>query len=131
MTGLDAGVLLALFEADGSPRKRIAEDLVRRSGPGGCYLDALTLAETVRALEEGFGLGHAAAASYLERILHAPEFTMACREQAIRAAERYRAGEGRFKDCLLAELHAAAGCETTVSFDADAAESAGFTLLRG
>lgn len=132
MIGIDAGLLLALFERGESPQAQAAEDLMRCAGPQGtCFVHSLVLAEMASTLENTFRLGRAQVADYIENILHAPEFTVPDAEQAVKAVERYRAGPARFSDYLLVEVNLAAGCKTTATFSPSAAESAGFTLLGG
>ena len=130
MIGLDTGILLRLFECGKTPYAAAAENLIAHAGSeGACFVHPLVLAEIAWTLERTFKLERSTVADYLELILRAPEFTFSGAEEAIRAVERFREGLAHFSDCFLAELNLAAGCETTVTFDVCAAESAGFTLL--
>lgn len=132
MIGIDTGVLLRLFDRGEPSLSAAAERLIARAGrEGACFLHPLVLAEFAGILEGDFKLPRGAVADYLERVLSAPEFTIPCLDEALKGVEHFRRGSTPFSDCFLAELNLAAGCDTTVTFDVCAAESAGFSLLVG
>jgi predicted nucleic-acid-binding protein len=131
MIGLDAEILLRLFDRSNPGLTSRAEGIVSIAPPeGGCFVHPLVLVEVASRLERVFKLPREAVAEYLDRILRAPEFTIPGAREALQAVERFRSGKATFSDCLLASLNLAAGCEITATFDPCAAESAGFTLLR-
>lgn len=131
MIGLDTSVVLAVLEQGGSKRGQAAAAILRRAERAEFFIHPLVLVEIAHALERGFGLDRAKVADYLDYILHAPEFRLEGPEMAEEALEAYRAGAASFSDCLLAILNLAAGCETTVTFDRQTGDSAGFTRLAG
>jgi predicted nucleic-acid-binding protein len=132
MIGLDAEILLRLFDRSDPALTSRAEGIVSIAPPeGGCFVHPLALAGVASRLERVFKLPREAVAEYLERILRAPEFTIPSAGEALQAVEHFRSGKAAFSDCLLAELNLASGCEVTATFDARTAESAGFTLLKG
>lgn len=132
MIGLDAEILLRLFDRSEPALTARAEALVSIAAPeGGCFVHPLALAELAAKLERVFKLERAAVAEYLERILRAPEFTIPHADEALAAVAQFKAGKTAYGDCLLAALNLAGGCDVTVTFDVCTAESAGFTLLAG
>jgi predicted nucleic-acid-binding protein len=132
MIGLDAETLLRLFDRGDPGLTARVEALLTIAPPdGGCFVHPLALVELATRLERAFGLGRPAIADYLDRILRAPEFTVADVNETLEALEAFRSGKTAFADCLLAALNRAHGCDVTVTFDECTAESAGFTLLRG
>lgn len=132
MIGLDAEILLRLFDRSSPALTNRVEALVSIAAPeGGCFVHPLVLAEVAARLERDFKLQRAAVAEYLEHILRAPEFTIPDAQEALAAVAHFRAGKTAFSDCLLAALNRACGCDVTVTFDACTAESAGFALLKG
>jgi predicted nucleic-acid-binding protein len=132
MIGLDAGILLRLFDRSEPTLTDRVEALVTIAAPdGGCFVHPLVLAEVAARLERTFKLERAAIAEYLEHILRAPEFAIPNADEALAAVEDFKAGKAAFSDCLLAQLNRAYGCDVTVTFDVCTAESAGFALLKG
>jgi len=132
MIGLDAHVLMRLFDRSDPVLTSRAEGIVSVAPPeGGCFVHPLALVEMALRLERVFKLPREAVAEYLDRILRAPEFTIPASGEALLAVEHYRSGKASFSDCLLGELNLAAGCEITATFDPHTADSAGFTLLKG
>jgi predicted nucleic-acid-binding protein len=132
MIGLDAEILLRLFDRSEPALTSRVEALVSVAAPdGGCFVHPLVLAEAASKLERAFKLERAAVAEYLEHILRAPEFVIPNADEALAAVEDFRAGKAAYSDCLLAALNRACGCEVTVTFDVCNAESAGFALLKG
>jgi predicted nucleic-acid-binding protein len=132
MTGLDAEILLRLFDRSEPTLTDRVEALVSIAAPeGGCFVHPLALVEVASRLERVFKLEREAVAEYLERIVRAPEFTIPNAHEALAAVKHFRAGKTAFSDCLLAALNQASGCEVTVTFDVCTAESAGFALLKG
>ena len=132
MIGLDAEILLRLFDRSEPALTARVEALVTIAAPeGGCFVHPLALVELAARLERGFKLSREAVAEYLEHILRAPEFTISNANEALAAVEQFRLGTAAFADCLLAALNHACGCDVTVTFNVCTAESAGFTLLEG
>ncbi len=132
MIGLDADVVLRLFDRSQPALTGRVEALVSIAAPeGGCFIHPLVLVEIATRLERIFKLERPAVAEYLERILRAPEFTIANADAALAAVAHFKSGKTAYGDCLLAALNLACGCDVTVTFDACTAESAGFTLLAG
>jgi predicted nucleic-acid-binding protein len=130
--GLDAGVLLRLFDRSDQALTARVEGIVSVAPPeGGCFVDPLVLADFAARLEADFKLPRHAVADYLERILRAPELSVGDADEALEALNRFRATGATFGDCLLAAINQSHGCDITVTFDRRTAKCAGFTLLKG
>ncbi len=130
MIGLHADIVLGLLDQGRTGRGKAAERILRHAEAGDCFIHPLVLAEIARTLEQDYRLVRAKVADYVDYILRAPEFTVGEAEAALAALREYRAGRRGFSDYLLAALNQAAGCEMTVTFDANA-DSAGFQRLAG
>ena len=65
----------------------------------------------------------------LERLLETRVFAVQDRDLVRRALEQYREGPGDFADYLLGWQNRAAGCDDTVTFDANLATAPGFASL--
>jgi predicted nucleic-acid-binding protein len=128
--GLHADIVLGLLEQGRTERAKTAEHILKRADVGNCFIHPLVLSEIARTLERDYSLDRAKVASYLDYILHAPEFTVGEAAAAFKALQEYRTGRAGFSDYLLAALNLAAGCEVTVTFAANA-DSAGFQRLAG
>lgn len=130
MIGLHTDIVLGLLDQGRTVSGKAAARILRRAEAGDCFIHPLVLAEIARILEQDYHLGRAKVADYLDYILRAPEFSVGEVEAALAALREYRAGRAGFSDYLLAALNQAAGCETTVTFNANA-DSAGFQRLAG
>lgn len=132
MTGLDTNVLVRYFTDDEPRQAKAARALIEtrltREAPG--HVNVVTLAETAWVLQRLYGAGRDEIARVVDSLLTAASLVIERKAVVRRALQAYAAAAtAGFTDCLIAQLNAEAGCETTLTFDKRAAKGAGFVLL--
>ena len=130
MIGLDTNVLVRYIMQD-DPRQspkasRLIEGLTPQV-PG--FVPLVSVIELVWVLGSAYRLGRQQVAAALELLLRSKEIVLDRADQVLQAQRRYQAGNADFADCLIERLAHEAGCTATMTFDADAAKSAGMTLI--
>jgi predicted nucleic-acid-binding protein len=127
--GIDTNVLVRYVTQDDADQARQANDLIDQlteSRPG--YITTIVLAETYWVLRRGYKADKKSVVTVLQGLLDSKEIIVE-RADTVRRALR-RAGDGAdFADALITELGVDAGCEHTVTFDQNAARTAGMRLL--
>ena len=130
MIGLDTNIVLRLFDrTDARQTSAVEQLLAAPANADGCLVNPIVLAEFAWTLDRTYEVERAIVADHLERILEAPEFIVPFIDQAERAVTRYRRGPADFADYFFSEINRSLGCDTTVTFDRDAAKDENFTLL--
>ena len=131
MIGLDTNVLVRYFTDDEPKQAKAARTLVEsrltRESPG--YVNVVTLAETAWVLQRLYGAGRGEVAQIVDSLLTAPNIVVERKAVVRKALQGYVSTATGFSDCLIAQLNAGAGCESTVTFDRQAAKLPGFQLL--
>ena len=129
MIGIDTNVLVRILETDDNRAQTSAANKLLRNH-GSVFVSPIVLAELVWVLESQFGLDSGQIFERLQRLLGATEFQFFAREAMERAVAQFGNGKPDFADCLIGELNLAMGCETTMTFDKDAARTGPFTRLQ-
>lgn len=130
MTGLDTNVLVRYVMQDDprqSPRATRLVESLSAEAPG--FVPVVTLVELVWVLSGSYGLSRAQVAAVLETLLRSKELVIDRAEIVAQALSRYSAAGADFADALIERIATAAGCGTTVTFDAGATKAAGMTLV--
>jgi predicted nucleic-acid-binding protein len=129
--GLDSGVLVRYFTQDEPRQARAARELINDTltpeHPG--HVAAISLAEFAWVLQRLYGGERDEIAEAIEGLLTAPTIVVEHKSLAWKALRDFRASGLGFADCLVAHINLKAGCDTTCTFDRDAAKVAGFRLL--
>jgi predicted nucleic-acid-binding protein len=130
MKGLDTNVVLRLV-VDDDPEQSAAASAFLASLPDGekAVVDVIVLVEFVWVLKRVFGFERARLTSALVKILRHPKIHVPDRDLVLEAAYDAYENGGDFADILIALRNRAAGCSTTVTFDRDAVNRSGFSLL--
>jgi predicted nucleic-acid-binding protein len=130
MIGLDTNVLVRYLTQDDPSQARLATELIERrlseQVPG--FISVVAMVETVWVLERAYGLGAAAIAGVIERLLQAAELIVEDEQEVFIAMIALKEGRGSFADALIGALGRRAGCTVTVTFDRKALRLAGFAL---
>ncbi|MFG1237964.1 type II toxin-antitoxin system VapC family toxin [Xanthobacter autotrophicus DSM 597] len=130
MIGLDTNVLLRAVADDDPAQSALARDfLMARSVDDPAVVNAVVLAELVWVLRAKYRASRAEIVSILDDLVGNPVFVILHRESVLVALQDYREGIGGFTDVLIAQLNAAAGSPTTMTFDKGAPDQSGFTRL--
>ncbi len=130
MTGLDTNVLVRYLMQD-DPRQsaratRLIESL-EPDEPG--FVPVVVLVELVWVLSGSYSLDRTQVATVLATLLRSKELVLDRADLVTQALKRYSTDGADFADALIERLSAAAGCATTVTFDAGAVKSAAMTLV--
>jgi predicted nucleic-acid-binding protein len=128
--GLDTNVLARYVMQDDlrqSPRATRLIESLSAEAPG--FVPVVTLVELVWVLSGSYGLSRAQVATVLETLLRSRELVIDRAELVAQALSRFGAAGADFADALIERTAAAAGCETTMTFDSAAAKAAGMTLV--
>ena len=128
MTGLDTNVLVRYVMQDDprqSPRAtRLIESLTAED-PG--FVPVVVLLELVWVLSGSYGLDRVQVATVLATLLRSKELVIDRAELVTQVLKRYSADGADFADALIERMAAAAGCSTTMTFDAGAIKAAAMT----
>ena len=65
----------------------------------------------------------------LDSIVRCKQFKLESADQVIRALRVFQSGKSDFADCLIERTANSADCEKTITFDANASQYAGMTLI--
>jgi predicted nucleic-acid-binding protein len=128
--GLDTNVLARYLTQDEPAQARLASKCVKEcSSEQPCLINRIVLCELVWVLESAYGYRRAVIADVLDRILRTAQFEVEDLQACWSALESYRASRADFADALLGGTNRMLGCETTMTFDQDAAKLPDFELL--
>lgn len=131
MIGLDTNVLIRYLAQD-DPRQsplatRFIEKRLSASEPG--FIALVVVAEVVWVLVSLYEADRRKIVEVLEGILTTEQLRVESAELVRRALRRFERSKADFSDALIAESTVSAGCSRSVTFDRNAATTAGFELL--
>lgn len=130
MIGLDTNVLVRYIMQDDPRQSPQADRLIESftvEAPG--FMSLVSLVELVWVLSSAYGLTDPQVAEALETLLRAREIRVDQAEAVWKALRDFRETRADFADCLIAQTGRIAGCETTMTFDREAAKLDGMTSL--
>lgn len=131
MIGLDTNVLVRYLMQDDprqSPRATRLIESLHADEPG--FVPVVALVELVWVLSASYSLSRAQIATVLETLLRSKELVVDRAEVVAQAVQRYSAGGADFADALIERIATAAGCTSTMTFDAGAVKAASMSLVR-
>jgi predicted nucleic-acid-binding protein len=131
MIGLDTNVLVRYLVRDDTAQFTAAEEVIDSAAGAGTplFIGTIVLAETVWVLESLYHHGRDAVADVLDQLLMIETLVIERRDDVRQALALYREGKGDLADYLLGAIHAAHGCDHTVTFDRALRDSALFRVL--
>jgi predicted nucleic-acid-binding protein len=94
------------------------------------FISHLVLAELLWVLGRGYCYEKPLLIDIINRLLMTKELKVQQPDIVWAALHQYKSGIADFPDYLIAELHQAEGCETTITFDRKAAKSPLHQLLK-
>ena len=130
MIGLDTNVLVRYVMQDDprqSPRATRLIESLSADEPG--FVPVVALVELVWVLSGSYALDRAQIATVLDTLLRSKELVVDRADLVTQALQRFGAGGADFADALIERIAVAAGCSTTMSFDAGAVKAAAMTLV--
>jgi predicted nucleic-acid-binding protein len=127
MIGIDTNVLLHAVTNDDQGPAAVARRIMQAFGDTlkGAVCPVV-LAELGWSLKTAYGMSRLDVVTVVESLLGSPNLTILEREAVQMATRAARQDNLDFPDALIASLHVAAGCETTVTFDQRASQSSLF-----
>ena len=132
MIGLDTNVLLRWLIPDREGKLRSSDAEIERVSKiflvdgAQFFINAVVIAETAWMLEKRLKLARSHVSEVVNRLLLAENITVG-NDVEVRAAQReFDQSGANLADCLIAQLNLTAGCLHTLTFDIDAAHTAGF-----
>lgn len=130
MIGLDTNVLVRHIMQDDSKQAALASALIGKltnQNPG--FITVVSIIELIWVLQTCFELSRAQLGDLLDRILQASNLKLEQAPLVAAAIKLYRTGNCDFADCLIAKISQSAGCEKIMTFDRNAAKTAGMILI--
>lgn len=131
MTGLDTNILVRALVQDDPKQSPIAAEVLLACTPARPgHISNVSLCELAWVLRRGFGFPRERVLATVQKLLDAEGFRLENEEHVTRALAGAFTGGAGFADCLIAELHAAAGVTETLTFDKAASKLDGWRRLR-
>ena len=130
MIGLDTNVLVRYIMQDDprqSPKATRLIEAMTSESPG--FVSLVSIVELVWVLSASYGLARGQIASALELLLRSKELILDRADEVAKALRAFKSGSADFADCLIERTAHSAGCSATMTFDVDAAKTAGMTLV--
>jgi len=131
MIGLDTNVIIRYLTHDDAAQTAAAVkvmDSLNSESPG--FLSLIVIAELVWVLKISYRFKKAEIEQVLDTLLQSKELVIERAEIVWQALRQFRASHAEFADCLIERSGHAAECQYTVTFDQNAASTAGMKLLR-
>jgi len=129
--GIDTNVLVRYIAQDDAAQSARATSFIEKecsmTAPG--FVGLVVLVEVVWVSESIYGAAREEVADIVRRILSIKQLAVQDAETAWQALRLFESGKADFADCLVERSAIAAGCESVVTFDKQAAK-AGMTLLK-
>jgi len=129
MIGVDTNVLVRIFANDDARQAATAARLIDESGPGEVFVNVVVLAEFAWTMRRAYKWDDEWIRQALNRIVRHPALQIQHRASVLEAITDSNIAIHQFADRLIAAMNLDAGCETTMTFDMEAAESHGFRAL--
>ena len=130
MIGLDTNVLVRYISQDDPKQSAHATKLIdslTKDRPG--FITLIALIELVWGMESCYVASKVEVIELLEMLVRTQEFRIENMATVIKAINVYTESKADFSDCLMERSANAAGCDYTVSFDANAIKTAGMRAM--
>ena len=131
MIGLDTNVLVRYIVQDDPIQSGIATTFIETycTAKTPAFICNIVLVELVWVLERGYGYDKKSIIAVLKQIVATTELKVEASGLVWQAILAYQDGNAGFADCLLVAINQQHACNTTFTFDKNAAKNAGFELL--
>lgn len=130
MIGLDTNVLVRYIAQDDpkqSPRATAVINALSSEEPG--FVTLVSLVELVWVMQGCYKATKPEIVDILEMLLRTQELIVENAETAMKALHHFAKSKADFSDCLIERSAHKVGCEYTVTFDGNAAKTAGMRLV--
>ncbi|PPD50125.1 MAG: PIN domain-containing protein [Methylobacter sp.] len=131
MIGLDTNVLVRYIVQDDPIQSGIATTFIETycTAKTPAFICNIVLVELVWVLERGYGYDKKSIITVLKQISATTELKVETPALVWQAILGYQDGNAGFADCLLVAINRQHECDTTYTFDKNAAKNTGFKLL--
>jgi predicted nucleic-acid-binding protein len=129
MMGLDTNILVRAFAADDPAQTEGATRLLDGSASGALFVNVVVLVEFAWTMRRVFKWDERWVRIALNRIVRHPALVIQHRDCVLEAISLTNRSADGFADRLIGALNRETGCETTLTFDWDAAKDRDFRLL--
>lgn len=130
MIGVDTNVLVRAVVVDDARQADRAARLLRVHGKSDpVFVNPVVAAEFVWVLRAVYRTPRNVIVGILRSMVESAAYAFGEREAVLRAFRDYESGVGNFTDRLIAEINESHGCTATMTFDADAAKLAPFSIV--
>lgn len=130
MIAVDTNVIARYVVRDDPRHAARVDRFFETRTPGDpAFISGIVLIELVWVLRNGYKYDRETVGDVIERILATNEFLVEDHDAAVAALATYRTSTADYADCLMGLLNRDLGCETTVTFDIDAAALPEFQQL--
>jgi predicted nucleic-acid-binding protein len=130
MIGLDTNVLVRFFIQDDAQQCSNVDAIMSAlSAEDQGWIGVAVLMELAWVLSRTYRLERIQIADCFHCLLSSSEIAVEQTDAVRQAVEMYRTTNVSFADCLITASARGAGCSAILTFDVDAAKSAGMTLL--
>ncbi|WP_275099693.1 PIN domain-containing protein [Sedimenticola hydrogenitrophicus] len=132
MRGLDTNVLVRYLVQDDPKQAAQASKFIETycTDESPCFIGQIVLCELAWVLESNYQQDRQQIASIIEQLLQVGQLEVMGPEIVWRALNDYKNSNADFPDHLLARVNESQGCDTTVTFDKNAAKQPGFKILK-
>ncbi|MGA8763809.1 MAG: type II toxin-antitoxin system VapC family toxin [Candidatus Sulfotelmatobacter sp.] len=131
MIGLDTNVLIRYLTHDDPLQTAAAVKLIQALSPDEPgFLSTVAVVELVWVLQASYGFEKNEIESVLETLLRSKDLVIERAGSVEQALRGFKASRADFSDCLIERIGHASQCQYTVTFDKNAAATAGMRLLR-
>lgn len=130
MIGLDTNVLVRYIMQDDPKQSPKATKLIGAltvAAPG--FVPLVSMVELAWVLSSCYGLTRDQVVQTLELMLRTKEIVIDSADLVLKALRIFKASNADFADCLIERSASSAGCTDTMTFDVNAAKTAGMTLV--
>jgi predicted nucleic-acid-binding protein len=130
MIGLDTNIVVRYLTHDDPAQAAKAVRLMSSLSPEDRgFLSLVVIVELVWVLQDRYRFPKDEIVSTLDALLRSKELMVERADVVWQAVQKFRICRSDFADCLIQRSAQAAGCEHTITFDQDAARTAGMKLL--
>jgi predicted nucleic-acid-binding protein len=131
MIGLDTNVVIRYLTQDDPVQATAAGKLIDSLSPDAPgFISLVVIVELVWVLESSYRFKKNEVERVLDGLLKSKELVIERAEIIWQALRKFSASRADFSDCLIERCGQAAGCQHTVTFDQNAAATAGMRLLK-
>lgn len=130
MIGLDTNVLVRYVVQDDptqSPKATALVESLSEANPG--FITLVALVELIWIIQGAYQASKDETIAVLEKLLRVKTFVVENAEVVFKAMHSYSNSNADFADCLIEQSAHKAGCTETVTFDSNAAKTAGISLI--